>query len=104
MIDHHSDFDPAKKGGNAPVPPGERLALLTDLYQLTMAACYFDQDMHGEATFSLFIRKYPKDRGDFVAAGLGRRPGIPRPPCVSATMIWLISSPPACFGPPSWTT
>ena len=51
-------------------PPGERLALLTDLYQLTMAACYFDQDMNGEATFSLFIRNYPKDRGYFVAAGL----------------------------------
>lgn len=41
-----------------------------DLYQLTMAACYFDQDMHEEATFSLFIRKYPPQRGYFVAAGL----------------------------------
>lgn len=51
-------------------PLGERLALLTDLYQLTMAACYFDQDMHEEATFSLFIRKYPEHRGYFVAAGL----------------------------------
>jgi nicotinate phosphoribosyltransferase len=51
-------------------PLGERLALLTDLYQLTMAACYFDQDMHQEATFSLFIRKYPGQRGYFVAAGL----------------------------------
>ncbi len=51
-------------------PLGERLALLTDLYQLTMAACYFDQDMHEEATFSLFIRKYPAHRGYFVAAGL----------------------------------
>jgi nicotinate phosphoribosyltransferase len=51
-------------------PLGERLALLTDLYQLTMAACYFDQGMHEEATFSLFIRKYPKNRGFFVAAGL----------------------------------
>jgi nicotinate phosphoribosyltransferase len=49
---------------------GERLALLTDLYQLTMAACYFDQGMHEEATFSLFIRKYPPNRGYFVAAGL----------------------------------
>ena len=45
-------------------------ALLTDLYQLTMAACYFDQGMAEEATFSLFIRKYPSDRGYFVAAGL----------------------------------
>jgi nicotinate phosphoribosyltransferase len=51
-------------------PLGERLALLTDLYQLTMAACYFDQGMNDEATFSLFIRKYPKNRGYFVAAGL----------------------------------
>ncbi len=51
-------------------PLGERLALLTDLYQLTMAACYFDQDMSGEATFSLFIRKYPPQRGYMVAAGL----------------------------------
>ncbi len=45
-------------------------ALLTDLYQLTMAACYFDQGMAAEATFSLFIRQYPQDRGYFVAAGL----------------------------------
>lgn len=51
-------------------PLGEQFALLTDLYQLTMAACYFDQDMHEEATFSLFIRKYPPNRGYFVAAGL----------------------------------
>jgi nicotinate phosphoribosyltransferase len=51
-------------------PLGQRLALLTDLYQLTMAACYFDQDMQGEATFSLFIRKYPARRSYFVAAGL----------------------------------
>jgi nicotinate phosphoribosyltransferase len=51
-------------------PLGERLALLTDLYQLTMAASYFEQEMHGEATFSLFIRKYPAHRGYFVAAGL----------------------------------
>lgn len=51
-------------------PLGQRLALLTDLYQLTMAACYFEQGMAAEATFSLFIRKYPADRGYFVAAGL----------------------------------
>ncbi|MEW6388038.1 MAG: nicotinate phosphoribosyltransferase [Thermodesulfobacteriota bacterium] len=51
-------------------PVGARLALLTDLYQLTMAACYFDQGMQEEATFSLFIRKYPPHRGYLVAAGL----------------------------------
>jgi nicotinate phosphoribosyltransferase len=51
-------------------PLGQRFALLTDLYQLTMAACYFEQGMNEEATFSLFIRKYPENRGYFVAAGL----------------------------------
>ncbi len=51
-------------------PLGERFALLTDLYQLTMAACYFEEGMAEEATFSLFIRKYPPHRGYFVAAGL----------------------------------
>jgi nicotinate phosphoribosyltransferase len=51
-------------------PLEQRLALLTDLYQLTMAACYFEQGMAAEATFSLFIRKYPAGRGYFVAAGL----------------------------------
>ncbi len=51
-------------------PLGERLALLTDLYQLTMAACYLDQGMAEEATFSMFIREYPPHRGYFVAAGL----------------------------------
>lgn len=51
-------------------PLGEQYALLTDLYELTMAASYFEEGMHDEATFSLFIRKYPPDRGYFVAAGL----------------------------------
>ncbi len=54
-----------------PQPPlGEQYALLTDLYELTMAASYFAEEMHEAATFSLFIRKYPPDRGYFVAAGL----------------------------------
>lgn len=44
--------------------------LLTDLYELTMAAAYFQHEMHGPATFSLFIRHYPPDRGYFVSAGL----------------------------------
>jgi len=51
-------------------PLGERFALLTDLYQLTMAACYFEAGMAEEATFSFFIRKYPPNRGFFVAGGL----------------------------------
>ncbi|MCX7975167.1 MAG: nicotinate phosphoribosyltransferase [Candidatus Aminicenantes bacterium] len=45
-------------------------ALNTDLYELTMAAVYFEKGMNEKATFSLFIRNYPPRRGYFVAAGL----------------------------------
>ena len=45
-------------------------ALFTDLYELTMAACYFDHGMSEEATFSLFVRNYPPSRRYFVSAGL----------------------------------
>jgi nicotinate phosphoribosyltransferase len=48
----------------------ENLALLTDLYQLTMAQGYFREHKTGLATFSLFIRSYPPNRGYFIAAGL----------------------------------
>ncbi|HLN87103.1 MAG TPA: nicotinate phosphoribosyltransferase [Candidatus Limnocylindrales bacterium] len=48
----------------------ENFALLTDLYQLTMAQAYFRAQRMGEATFSLFIRSYPPNRGYFVSAGL----------------------------------
>jgi len=48
----------------------ENLTLLTDLYQLTMAQGYFREQQLGVATFSLFIRSYPPNRGYFVAAGL----------------------------------
>jgi nicotinate phosphoribosyltransferase len=50
--------------------PAQNLELLTDLYELTMAASYFENGVNDTATFSLFIRKYPPDRGYFVAAGL----------------------------------
>jgi len=49
---------------------GENLTLLTDLYQLTMAQSYFREQRMGSATFSLFIRSYPPNRGYFVSAGL----------------------------------
>ncbi|MBE9582115.1 MAG: nicotinate phosphoribosyltransferase [Proteobacteria bacterium] len=48
----------------------DRVELLIDLYELTMAASYLENGMTDPATFSLFIRKYPPDRGYFVAAGL----------------------------------
>jgi nicotinate phosphoribosyltransferase len=43
--------------------------LLTDLYEFTMAASYFERQMDESATFSLFVRHDPR-RGFFVAAGL----------------------------------
>ncbi len=46
------------------------MSLLTDLYEFTMAASYWENKMFVPATFSLFIRKYPPDRGYFVSAGL----------------------------------
>ena len=49
---------------------GMELGLLTDLYELTMAQCYFQNDMTGHATFSLSVRNAPLDRGYMVCAGL----------------------------------
>jgi nicotinate phosphoribosyltransferase len=48
----------------------DNLALLTDAYQLDMAAAYFAENMHADATFSFFVRRSPPDRGYLVAAGL----------------------------------
>jgi len=44
--------------------------LLTDLYELNMAASYLRRSMTGQATFSLFGRALPPGRGFLVAAGL----------------------------------
>jgi nicotinate phosphoribosyltransferase len=44
--------------------------LLTDLYELNMAASYLRRSMTGPATFSLFVRALPPERGFLVAAGL----------------------------------
>jgi nicotinate phosphoribosyltransferase len=45
-------------------------ALLTDLYELNMAASYVRRGMTAPATFSLFVRSLPPQRGFLVAAGL----------------------------------
>src|SRR3990170_4838685 len=45
-------------------------ALVTDLYELNMAASYLRRGMTAPATFSLFVRKLPPERGFLVAAGL----------------------------------
>src|ERR1043166_79861 len=47
------------------------IGLLTDLYQLTMAAGYFEAGKASErATFELFVRKLPRNRNFILAAGL----------------------------------
>ena len=46
------------------------LGLFTDLYELTMAQTYFNEGMFGIATFDLFVRSYPPNRGYMVCAGL----------------------------------
>ena len=43
--------------------------LFTDLYELTMAAGYWQHGIEADATFSLYLRRQPQ-RGYYVAAGL----------------------------------
>jgi nicotinate phosphoribosyltransferase len=45
-------------------------ALVTDLYELNMAASYLHREMDAPATFSLFVRDLPSNRGFLVSAGL----------------------------------
>ncbi len=52
-------------------PDAARLGLLTDLYELTMAAGYFAHGMADRrATFELWVRRLPACRNYLVAAGL----------------------------------
>lgn len=46
------------------------VSLLTDFYELTMCASYFENKRNELATFDLFIRKLPPNRSYFVFAGL----------------------------------
>jgi nicotinate phosphoribosyltransferase len=48
----------------------ENSGLLTDLYELTMAAGYFETGLEARATFELFVRHLPPRRNYLVAAGL----------------------------------
>lgn len=47
-----------------------RRALLTDLYEMTMAAGYFECKLDVRATFELFVRSLPPERAFLVACGL----------------------------------
>jgi nicotinate phosphoribosyltransferase len=44
--------------------------LLTDLYEITMAAGYWARGLQDQATFSVFVRNPERKRNFFVAAGL----------------------------------
>jgi nicotinate phosphoribosyltransferase len=51
-------------------PSGLFSGLLTDLYELTMAAGYVQNRFDARATFELFVRHLPRHRNYLVAAGL----------------------------------
>lgn len=44
--------------------------IITDLYELTMAAAYFENGLHHRAIFELFTRRLPKHRAYLIVAGL----------------------------------
>jgi nicotinate phosphoribosyltransferase len=49
---------------------GQDVGLVTDLYELTMAAGYCAHGRADEAVFELFCRELPRERGFLLAAGL----------------------------------
>jgi len=49
---------------------GDNMALLTDLYELTMADSYYRRGKNQETTFDLFVRHLPPHRSYLAAAGL----------------------------------
>jgi nicotinate phosphoribosyltransferase len=48
----------------------QNMSLFTDFYELTMCASYFDNQKFEPATFDLFIRRLPENRGYLLFAGL----------------------------------
>ena len=44
--------------------------LITDLYELTMAAAYFENGLHHRAVFEMFTRKLPRRRAYLIVAGI----------------------------------
>src|SRR5436309_6081106 len=52
------------------VDPHKHLGLFTDLYELTMAAAYFENQFTAKASFELFVRSLPRERSFLLTAGL----------------------------------
>ncbi len=48
----------------------DKFSLATDLYQLTMMACYQRENKNDISTFDMFVRKLPENRNYLIAAGL----------------------------------
>jgi len=48
----------------------DNVALLTDLYELTMAASYHAHGMNDQATFDLFVRHLPRQRNFLISCGI----------------------------------
>ncbi|HLN44257.1 MAG TPA: nicotinate phosphoribosyltransferase [Candidatus Sulfotelmatobacter sp.] len=48
----------------------ENMSMFTDLYELTMCASYLDNNILEPATFDLFVRRLPENRGYLLFAGL----------------------------------
>ena len=53
-----------------PVGPEDRLALFTDLYELSMLQAYFEEGLQDSAVFTLFVRRVPEQRNYLLACGL----------------------------------
>ena len=54
-------------------PSLQESSLLTDLYQLTMAACYAGEGIaEKKASFELFVRRLPDNFGYLIAMGLAQ--------------------------------
>jgi nicotinate phosphoribosyltransferase len=54
----------------SPLIDGRSAALLTDLYELTMAQAYLAEGMGEPAVFSLFFRRLPRSRNFVLSCGL----------------------------------
>src|SRR5690242_466930 len=48
------------------------VALLTDLYELTVSAAFFEHGMNDQASFEVAVRRMPPGRGYMIAAGVER--------------------------------
>jgi len=51
-------------------PP--EVSILSDLYEFTVAAAFFERGMVGTASFEVTVRRFPASRGYMIAAGLAR--------------------------------